>query len=377
MNQEIQKIVKTFRTVSENPGAYARTWKQENHKPVVGYLCSYAPEEIMVAAGALPYRIFGSGREIQLADSHLQAYSCSLVRGAMEDVLGGHLDFLDGTVFPHTCDSIQRLSDMWRMNAGLDFHLDVVLPVKLDNATSRDYLAQVLRRFRDDLEQAVGTEISDESIKASAEVYNALRESLRAIYALRRNDPNLISGSDLLAITKGSMMMDRNQALGLLKEVMAALELKTEQPGNGKKRIILAGGLCNMPDIFQVIEESGGVIIDDDLCTGARYVDGEVDLDGDIFEALADRYVKRAVCPAKHAGLYTRGDHLLDQVKESRADGVIFLYLKFCDPHAFDYPYIKTMLDDEGIPNLLLELEDSSPTEGQFRTRCEAFVEML
>jgi bzd-type benzoyl-CoA reductase N subunit len=377
MNQGIKKIVETFRTVSENPGAYARTWKKEHHKPVVGYLCSYAPEEIMVAAGALPYRIFGSGREIQLADSHLQAYSCSLVRGAMEDVLGGHLDFLDGTVFPHTCDSIQRLSDMWRMNAGLDFHLDVVLPVKLDNATSRDYLAQVLRRFRDDLEQTVGTEISDQSIKASAEVYNALRESLRAIYDLRRKDSNLISGSDLLAVTKGSMMMDRIQAVGLLKELLAALELETKQPNNGKKRIILAGGLCNMPDIFQVIEESGGVIIDDDLCTGARYVDGEVDLSGDIFEALADRYVKRAVCPAKHAGLYTRGDHLLAQVKESRADGVIFLYLKFCDPHAFDYPYIKTMLDDEGIPNLLLELEDSSPTEGQFRTRCEAFVEML
>ena len=94
-------------------------------------------------------------------------------------------------------------------------------------------------------------------------------------------------------------------------------------------------------------------------------------------KAVADRYVQRAVCPAKHAGLYTRGEHLVDLVKKGHADGVIFLYLKFCDPHAFDYPYIKTMLDGEGIPNLLLELDDSSPTEGQFRTRCEAFVEML
>ena len=72
-----------------------------------------------------------------------------------------------------------------------------------------------------------------------------------------------------------------------------------------------------------------------------------------------------------------RGEYLVRQVKKSQADGVIFLYLKFCDPHAFDYPYIKSMLDEEGIPNLLLELEDSSPSEGQFRTRCEAFVEML
>lgn len=373
----MQKIVKTFRTVVENPGEYARAWKKENNGPVIGYFCSYAPEEIMVAAGALPYRIFGSGRQINLADAHLQAYSCSLVRGAMEDVLGGHLDFLDGTVFPHTCDSIQRLSDMWRMNTGFSFHLDVVLPVKLDNDMSQDYLAQVLRRFRDDLAQAAGAEITDESITSSAEMYNTLRQRLRGIYALRRNDPSQISGSDLLAVTKGSMMMDRWEALDLLNELGAGLDKETEQPDNGRKRIVLAGGLCNMPDIFNLVEDSGGVIIDDDLCTGSRYVDGEVDLSGDIFEALAERYVKRAVCPAKHAGLYSRGDHLVAQVKENQADGVIFLYLKFCDPHAFDYPYIKTMLDDQGIPNLLLELEDSSPSEGQFRTRCEAFIEML
>ena len=173
------------------------------------------------------------------------------------------------------------------------------------------------------------------------------------------------------------MMMDRHEALELLMELNAGIAELPQLPAEGKKRIVLAGGLCNMPDIFKIIEDAGGVIIDDDLCTGSRYVDGEIDLDGDIFEALADRYVKRAVCPAKHAGLYRRGDDLVKQVKEGQADGVIFLYLKFCDPHAFDYPYIKSMLDEEGIPNMLLEVEDSSPSEGQFHTRCEAFVEML
>ena len=377
MDQGLMEILESFRWVAENPGEYARAWKKKKNRPVIGYVCSYAPEEIMLAAGGLPYRIFGSGRQIRLADSHLQAYSCSLVRGAMEDVLGGHLDFLDGTVFPHTCDSIQRLSDMWRMNAGLDFHLDVVLPVKLDNDISKDYMARVLRKFRDDLGQAVGATITDENIKSAARVYNSLRAFLRAIYAVRREHASLVTGSDLLAMTKGSMMMDRHEALDLLTEFRAALDQEQILPANGKKRLVLAGGLCNMPDIFEVIEDSGGVIVDDDICTGSRYVDGEVELEGDIFSALADRYVQRAVCPAKHTGLYTRGEHLVDLVKEGRADGVIFLYLKFCDPHAFDYPYIKNMLDGEGIPNLLLELDDSSPTEGQFRTRCEAFVEML
>ena len=32
--------------------------------------------------------------------------------------------------------------------------------------------------------------------------------------------------------------------------------------------------------------------------------------------------------------------------------------LKFCDPHAFDFPYVKDVLDRAGIPSLLVELEE-------------------
>ena len=39
-----------------------------------------------------------------------------------------------------------------------------------------------------------------------------------------------------------------------------------------------------------------------------------------------------------------------DAWRNAGADGVIFILLKFCDPHAFDYPYIKALLDSAGIP---------------------------
>ena len=55
------------------------------------------------------------------------------------------------------------------------------------------------------------------------------------------------------------------------------------------------------------------------------------------------------------------------------ARGVVFVFLKFCDPHGFDYPYIKSMLDEAGIPSMLFEIEDRLPAEGQLRTRIEAF----
>ncbi|MFN2437417.1 MAG: 2-hydroxyacyl-CoA dehydratase, partial [Desulfotignum sp.] len=47
------------------------------------------------------------------------------------------------------------------------------------------------------------------------------------------------------------------------------------------------------------------------------------------------RYAQRLVCPAKHRGLHTRAQHLVDQARQVKADGVVFVLLKFCDPHAF------------------------------------------
>jgi benzoyl-CoA reductase/2-hydroxyglutaryl-CoA dehydratase subunit BcrC/BadD/HgdB len=92
---------------------------------------------------------------------------------------------------------------------------------------------------------------------------------------------------------------------------------------------------------------------------------------------IAGRILTRVVCPAKHRGLTDRADHLVRLVRERRAQGVIFFLLKFCDPHAFDYPYLKEALDRARVPSLLLEVEDRLPADGQLRTRFEAFVEMI
>ena len=132
-----------------------------------------------------------------------------------------------------------------------------------------------------------------------------------------------------------------------------------------------------MPDVYGAIEEAGGAVVADDLCTGSRFFEGTVEPGGDVIAAIADRYAGRNVCPAKHAGITNRGEMLLRTVKESGADGVIFIYLKFCDPHGFDYPYLKQMLADEKIPCLLYEMEEQDAAGGQFQTRCEAFMEML
>jgi benzoyl-CoA reductase/2-hydroxyglutaryl-CoA dehydratase subunit BcrC/BadD/HgdB len=99
--------------------------------------------------------------------------------------------------------------------------------------------------------------------------------------------------------------------------------------------------------------------------------------DSDPISVIAERFMKRPVCPAKHAGIFTRGENLVKIVKEKDARGVVFVFLKFCDPHAFDYPYMKELLDREGIPSMALDVEDQLPSESQLQTRFETFIEML
>jgi benzoyl-CoA reductase/2-hydroxyglutaryl-CoA dehydratase subunit BcrC/BadD/HgdB len=177
---------------------------------------------------------------------------------------------------------------------------------------------------------------------------------------------------------KAAMIMDRQEMLALLSEVV--LELKQKKSAGaaaGRKRLILSGGICDFPDVYPMIAEAGGAVVWDDLCMGTRTFAGNFTTKTDPVEAIAGRYLERIICPAKHSGLTNRADHLIQMVRERDAQGVIILLLKFCDPHAFDYPYLKNALEKEGIPSLLLEVEDQLPPDGQLRTRFEAFLEML
>ena len=366
-----------FYEILKDPVSYGRKMKEQGRK-IVGYFCSYTPEEIIYAAGAHPFRIFAGGGNIHFADAHFQSYCCSLVRGALEGALAGNLDSLDGAVFPHTCDSIQRLSDIWRMNVKGPFHVDVVLPVKLDTESARAYMIDVLKKFRNDLASHLRVEITDDKLKNAIRIFNTIRGSLKRLYELKAENPGIISGSDLYAVVKASMIMDRDHIFEILPAVIEEVEKKKENAtSSAGKRIVLAGGICNHPDIYRIIEEAGGVVVWDDFCTGSRYFEESVKENADPIAAIAGRYIERPVCPAKHAGIFTRGENLLRIVKEKDASGVVFFFLKFCDPHAFDYPYMKEFLDREGIPSMMLEVEDQLPSEGQLRTRFETFVDML
>ncbi len=367
-----------FKEQAENPAPKISEWKNQNDKKVLGYLCTYTPEEIMHAAGVMPYRIFGNTNRASSADHHLQAYSCSLVRSALGEALEGDLNFLDGMVFPHTCDSIQRLSDIWRLNADMSFHFDVVHPVKLNTPESRDYMYAVLERFRNELGKALGKDISDKDLSESIKIFNKLRSKLKELYEIRKEKPYLISGEDIYYVSRASMTMDREEFASQLEEFIHELNKDTDYPAvKAPVGIIMTGGICDHPDLYSILEEAGAYIMWDDLCSGYRSFNGNLDENIPPMESITKRYFERMECPAKHRGIKSRYENLSALIKEHKPQGVIILQLKFCDPHSFDYPYIKEHLDQENISSLYLEIEEPTKAGETVRTRLETFVEML
>ena len=373
---EAVEVLKEMKRVVEDPISAGKSYKGILKKPIIGYFCTYTPEEMIHAANCVPYRIMGRKEQVEFADRHLQSYSCSLVRTGLDMALAGDLDFLDGTVFPHTCDSIQRLSDIWRINVGFLYHADIVLPVKLHTESARTYIIEELSAFRASLEEFTGEKITDDALRESIKTYNIMRDNLTRLNDIKRKNPGIVRSTLADDCVQAAMYMPVDEHNRLMADVLAEFEGK-DDPYN-PIRVVVVGNMCVFPEIYDFIENAGGSVSGDDMCTGFRYYSLNVDEKrDDPIEALADRIIHRPLCAAKHSLDFDRGKFLESIIENTDAKGVIFLLVKFCDPHSFDYPHLKTAVEKKELPHMLIEMEMDNPSPGQIKTRIEAFVEML
>ena len=95
-----------------------KAWKAAHPGALaVGHMPVYTPRPLIEATGSLPVAVFGGGDSLDIirGDSYFQSYICHIPRSTVELGLGGHLDALDGMVFPSICDVIRNLGGMWKM----------------------------------------------------------------------------------------------------------------------------------------------------------------------------------------------------------------------------------------------------------------------
>jgi bzd-type benzoyl-CoA reductase N subunit len=344
---------------------------------VFGWLCTYVPEELMHAAGILPVRITGYSQEMELEDGNAYLYinNCSFSRSCLQMGLRGEYDYLDGLVAGSTCDGARRLFDLWVHYVGVPFHHILTVPRKFTERAHGLYLEQVAA-FKRHLEEYLGTEITDDRLLRSIEVYNESRQLLKRLYELRRLDRPPITGAETMEVLNACLRMPKE----LFNEHLHALLTELDASGAehpGRARLMVTGSVMNNPEFIRSIEELGGLVVTDELCTSTRYWSDPVLLDGrPLLEAIARRYLDNFPC-ARMVPSDVRFDRILEMVLQYRVDGVISQVIRYCVPYAHDLPLITERLKKIGVPTLALDVEYGTSGSGQIQTRVQAFLEML
>ncbi len=368
MPDDKDALLARLRNAAELP---PQRWASEYpaRRPVAVF-CSYVPEELIHAAGFTPVRIRKRPSRSGAWSEHLQSYACPLARSLLEQGADGDLRAFAGAVFAHSCDTMQALADIWRMRFADQFAWVVNVPTRLDGPHVADYLQRELAEFHAALERFAGNPIGDADLRASIGLYNRLRTLLARLDGLRDRMSNAEFYSAILA----AQTMPKEDFIPIAEALIPKLE--AAPPRVSRARVVVVGAILDDLTLPALADDLGLQIARDDLCTSARYLEGEATTDGPPLAALAARLLGRAPCPAKHREDWRRGPALMSLARTRQAQGMVFYLQKFCDPHAFDYADIRRDLEQADIPHIVLE-DDAGPATAQWRTRLQAFAEML
>jgi len=369
----IEELIRIGETIYNK---YIDDWKKEG-KRVIGYTCSYAPEEILQAAGLLPIRLKAIGSsETSKADVYMPKFHCTFSRHLLDQGMSNAFDFVDGIVFVNSCDQLRRMYDVWNKLVKFPYQTIMVMPYSYDKEDFEWYLEHEVKKLKSDLETAYGAKITDSSLSESINIFNETRNLQARLYEMRGAKEPRINGVDTHKIITAATSMPKKKYNELLK---ASLEELKKRPGitDYRARILIGGSMIDEPELLQVIEDAGGLVVADVLCTGTRWTTDKVETDGDPLYAIAKRYYDHQPCPRMTMVYERKRDFVLDQAKKNQVDGAIFSKIAFCDHHSGDNVLYQEDLEKEGIPSLLLDRDYRITDVGRFRTRIEAFFEKL
>jgi benzoyl-CoA reductase subunit C len=369
----------------EEYGLRARELKAQG-QGVMLYLCSLVPVELISAAGFIPLRIRGSVYEpITKGDTQMETIACPFMRSCFDLSVKGTYNFADGIIIPHACDSMTRTYSVWRYSLGLPYSHFINLPHTVRGA-SMEFFQNELQTFRKSLGRFAGKEITDEALAEAIDAYNQNRDKAKAFYELRKGDPPLVSGTEILKILTVGMSLPVNEANEVFDEVLEELGQRKDSPGDKAPRILVDGSCVDNIDFIKLIEDSGANVVAESLCIGTRDYWPHAETGMDPIKSLAHRYLDKVNCPRTYRekegksykeDLEARFGDMGSLVKAFAVDGVILYVYKYCDPFGFEVPAREAYLDQLGVPTLYLEDEYSIGTIGRMRTRIQAFLEMI
>ncbi|KNC89069.1 double-cubane-cluster-containing anaerobic reductase [Trabulsiella odontotermitis] len=350
--------------------------------PLVGTYCTFMPQEIPMAAGAVVVSLCSTSDEtIEEAEKDLPRNLCPLIKssyGFGKTDKCPYFYFSDLVVGETTCDGKKKMYEY--MADFKPVHV-MQLPNSADDAASRALWKAEMRRLQQAVEARFGTTIDESALRDAIVLKNRERRALADFYRLGQLNPPALSGVDLLKVVYGATFRFDKEALIAELNAMTTRVKAEWQAGkrlDPRPRILITG--CPIggaaEKVVRAIEDNGGWVVGYENCTGAKATERNVAETGDVWDALADKYLAIGCsCLSPNTQRLT----LLSQmVEEYQADGVIDVILQACHTYAVESLAIKRHVRQQhNIPYMAIETDYSTSDIGQLSTRVAAFIEML
>lgn len=342
----------------------ARAWKAQGGK-IVGYFEDNVPDELILAAGFMPYRLSGKPnvptetlkkylfpfwKKHSLAERQVKL---GFINSMLDLLFRGEYDFVDYLVIPYSRKSI--LATWQQLHDAKKGYPELKLPETwiLDRAMTPSFDSSVFNQqrifdFRAQLEQWSGAPITDAAMAAAIETTNAQRAAIAKLNALRVDAK--VSGAEALALTSAGKLMAPSEHTKLLNA--ANQELAGRAPRSGP-RVFLAGSPQDNDQLYQLIESAGGTVVAENHYWGAPAAYYPVRTDMEPILAIAHMYhVKPSsvVYPLQRAI-----DEIVERARNARADAVIFSVYDNDNHEIWSVPDTIDALDAAGIPSLYLK----------------------
>lgn len=377
MKPEIQKKIEKLKQIGENPKNSIIETKKQSGKQLVGCFPIYVPEELVYAAGALPIGMWGGSKTGSKADSYLQSFCCSIMRANTEQSLAGDYNMLSAVIMTAYCDTLKCMIENWKAAVSHLNIIPVVYPQNRKTDSGKKFFKEELNRVKGELEKILKVEITDEAIEEALEVYEEYRKTMREFTSRISDFPETFDAATRHQVIKAAYFMDKKDYMQEIKEILKGLEKEKKEDKTRKKKIILTGLMAEPTVMLDLFTENDMYVVSDDLAQESRQFRTEAPKEGTWSERIAKRLAMQDGCTFLYDCEKSRGQKLIQTVKNCGADAVIFCQMKFCDPDEFDYPIVKKELEAAQIPMLYIEFEQQMESVGQLRTRIQSFAEML
>jgi bcr-type benzoyl-CoA reductase subunit C len=372
----IQELLNQFETIAGNPKAQLEKYVAAGKK-AIGCFPYYVPEELVRAAGMVPFGIWGAEGTINAAKQYFAPFYCTIAQMGLELALNKKLDKLSGVIMPSLCDTLRPLTQNFRVAIPQLPFIFLSHPQNRRAPYGLEFTKSQYTRVKKKLEEISGTTVTDANLKDAIRVYNESRGARRKFVTLTGQHPEAVSPFQRSAVLKSAYFMDKVEHTALLTELNAKLEALPKSDWKGTK-VLISGILADSKSLLSILADNKMAVVADDVAQQSRAFRLDVPDAADPLTALAQQFAGQDYDVLLYdPELNKRPEYVVKLARESGAQGVVVLMMQFCDPEEIEYPSLKQALDKAGIPYVSIGYDQQMQDFGQARTQLQAFADVL